>query len=206
VIVQWCVKGLSLGSDAEAKSIIDSGEGLLSQWWRDARGFQAYDVKRKLTPANIDMHVNQFHQRDPATGRPFYETTPFISLTAGTLERDTVLATNIVHSARRVALHFGSRFGADSTAYLFHCWVVVGPRRAVVVEGVAEEVRDLNSWRDYSAFQTEGEVAAKVRVPVNQIACCEKWEVKPSHSLLWSYDNPDFTPPETLSNIREMLV
>jgi len=112
VIVQWCVKGLNLGSDAEAKSIIDSGEGLLSQWWRDAGGFQAYDVKHKLTPANIDMHVNQFHQRDPATGRPFYETTPFISLTAGTVERDTVLATNIVHSARRVALHFGSRFGA----------------------------------------------------------------------------------------------
>ena len=72
--------------------------------------------------------------------------------------------------------------------------------------GVAEEVRDLNSWRDYSAFQTEGEVAAKVRVPASQIACCEKWAVKPSHSLLWSYDNPDFTAPESLSNIREMLV
>jgi hypothetical protein len=206
VIVQWCIKGLSLENDDSARAIIDGGAGILSQWWRDTGDFQACDIKDKLTPGNIDLHVNQFEHQDPATGRKFCETTPFISLTAGTVERSSILATNTVHSARRVALHFGSQFGAEPVAYLFHCWVVVAPRRAVEIEGVAEEVRDLNTYRAYSHFQTEGEVAAKVRVPVNQIAFCEKWEVTPALALKWKYDNPGFVAPETLSNIREMLV
>ena len=83
----------------------------------------------------------------------------------------------------------------------------MAPRQSVAVEGVGEEVRDLNVYRRYSPFQTEGEIAAKIQVPANQIKQCEKWEKDASGTFhrQWCYANPVFTRPETLSNIRELI-
>jgi hypothetical protein len=207
MMIQWCVKGLSLPDDAVAKSIIDRRSGLQCNWWRDVHRITPEDVREKLTPDNLELHVNQFTSPDPATGRPFCEVTPFISLSAGTVERDTVMATNVAHRARRTAIYFGSDYYQKPVAYLFVCWLVVAPRRAVAVECVAEEVRDLNVYRSYSDFQTEGEITAKVQVPANQIRQCEKWRTDPGGklSLEWTHRNPTFTRPETLSNIRALI-
>jgi hypothetical protein len=207
MMIQWCIKGLNLRDDAAAKKIIDERQGLLCNWWRDAHRIRPDQVREKLVPNNLEMHVNQFERPDPATGRPFNEVTPFISLSAGTIERDAVMATNVAHRARRTAMYFGSDFNAESDSYLFLCWLVVAPRRAVAVEGVGEEVRDLNVYRRYSAFQTEGEVTAKIQVPCNQIKQCEKWSMSPAGQLSqqWAYRNPAFTRPEALSNIRALI-
>jgi hypothetical protein len=208
VIVQRCVKGMSLPGDDLAKAIIDDKSGIQCRWWGDVRRITPAQIRGKLTPDNIEMHVNQFTARDPMTNRKFCETTPFISLTAGTIERDTILKTNVAHSARRVALAFGSDFGREPVAYLFYCWLVIAPRRAVEVQGVAEEVRDLNTYRSYSAYQTEGEIAAKIEVPANQIERCEKWSITPwgDFTCDWIHVNGDFAPPETLSNIRGLIL
>jgi hypothetical protein len=208
VIVQWCIKGLALQNDTEAMSVINSRAGLCSNWWRAVGAIAQAEIPDKLTAANLDYHVNHFTDPDPATGLPFSERTPFISLSSGAVERDSVAKTNYVHTALRTALWFGTEFGASNIAYLYTCWVLVGTRSAVEVEAVAEEIRDLNTYRRYSAYQTEGEVAAKIVVPDNHIEKCQKWIWdRTSHTIRpdWTQMNARFTPPDTLSNVRELI-
>ncbi|MGX4691211.1 hypothetical protein [Streptomyces sp. JNUCC 63] len=208
MIVQWCFKGMSLGGDSEAKNVIDDRTGIICNWWRKVHTISPEATREKLTDDNIDMHVNHFTDPDPATGRPFNEQTPFISLTAGSIERATFAKTNFAHTARRTALWFATEFGQRETAYLFRCWVLVGPRPAVEVEGVAEEVRDLNTYRRYSAYQPEGEIVAKIIIPDNHIHSCEKWlwnRRRLTFSRAWTHSNPRFTFPDKLSNVRELI-
>lgn len=208
MIVQWCVKGVSLPDDESAREIIDSDRGLVCSWWRTVHRISPPGIRTKLTLGDLDRHVNHFTSTDPASGKPFCDMSPFISLSAGTIERDAAAQTNHVHRARRTALWFGTQFGALDTAYLFTCWILLAPRSAVGVEAVAEEVRDLNTYRRYSAFQTEGEVLAKIIVPANQIRDCQKWTWnRKARSLLrvWSYPNDRFTKPEILTNVRELI-
>jgi hypothetical protein len=207
LIVQSSLKGLQLPNDEAARSIIDGGGGLICNWWRDVSQITPQQVRAKLSMMNLDRHVNHFDNAEPESGRPFREVTPFISLSAGTVERDKVMQTNITHTARETALGFGSGFGAVANAYLYRVWVVVAPRQAVKVEGVAEEVRELTTYRSYSAFQLEGEIVAKVIVPPNQIEFCERWDMNPVQGwhCVWHQINADFTLPTELSNVRELI-
>lgn len=208
MIVQWCMKGMSLSGDKEARAIIDSRMGILSNWWREVNRISPAGRRDKLTAANLDLHVNHFTDPDPVTRQPFSKTTPFISFSSGTVERDSIVKTNYVNTALRTALWFGTNFGATDAAYLYTCWLIVAIHPAVEVEAVAEEVRDLNSYRRYSAYQTEGEVVAKVVVPDNQIQQCQKWtwdRASRTVSPGWIQKNPRFTPPDTLSNVRELI-
>ena len=209
MIVQWCIKGMTLkGGDEQAKSLIDSRGGIQSNWWRDVGTITAPGIRDKLTDQNLNLHVNHFTVIDPNTKRQFSELTPFISLTAGTVERDAAAKTNIVRRARATALWFGTNFGESDHAYLYNCWIIVAPRAAVTIESVAEEIRDLNTYRRYSQFQLEGEMAAKISVPDNQIKECEKWIWDRSSLVFrraWIHPNPRFTMPEMLTNIRELI-
>jgi hypothetical protein len=208
VIIQWCIKGLDLQDDNEARSIIDRQAGISSNWWRAVGTITQAEISAKLTMANLDLHVNHFTVKDPATGLSFSDRTPFISLSCGSVERDAAAKTNFVHTALRTALWFGTNFGASTAAYLYTCWVIVGTRDAVEVEAVSEEIRDLNTYRRYSVYQTEGEVTAKVVVPDNHIQKCQKWIWDRSAGTIapeWDYHNPRFTQPERLSNIRELI-
>jgi hypothetical protein len=196
------------GGDDQARFLIDSRNGILCNWWRDVHQITAPQMRDKLTDGNLNLHVNHFTVIDPSAKRPFSELTPFISLTAGIVERDAAAKTNVVRRARATALWFGTNFGRSDHAYLYICWVVVAPRAAVAIENVAEEVRDLNSYRRYSQFQPEGEIVAKVSVPDNQIKECEKWTWDRNGKVLeraWTYENPRFTAPEMLTNIRELI-
>lgn len=196
-------------NDAAARRIIDDREGLVCSWWRNDREISPADMAHKLTLRNLDMHVNHFTEMDPTTKQPFERGSPFISLSAGTVERDVAAQTNYVHRARRTALYFGTDFGRLTSAYLYYCWVVLAPRPAVEIEYLAEEVRDLNAYRHYSPFQTEGEVLAKIVVGDNHIQQCEKWELNagpmPWYEQKWTQPNPRFVNPERLTNVREMI-
>ncbi|MGW2614626.1 hypothetical protein [Streptomyces sp. NPDC001500] len=208
LIVQWCVKGMSLPDDDVARRLIDDRRGIVCRWWNKITELPNEEIASKLTAQNLNLHVNHFESIDPATGLPFDEETPFISLSCGTVERDTAAKTNFVHTARHTALWFGTHFGQEPVAYLYFCWVLLAPRSAVGVERVAEEVRDLNTYRRYSPYQTEGEVAAKIHIPANQINRCEKWAWNREQKTIrrtWTHHNSEFVQPEALSNVREML-
>lgn len=209
MIIQWCIKGIHLsGGDAEADDILRSPNGLMSAWVRNTKSVPFSAIPPKLTRDNLNRHVNHFTAIDPSTGVPYQNNSPFISLSAGTIERDRVAQTNLVHRARWRALQFGLDFGRQNVAYLYTCWVLLAPRPSPDIEGVAEEIRDLNTYRQYSEYQCEGEVTAKLRIPTNQIKCYQKWTWdRPARTLTPSQpvSNPAFLPPELLSNVRELI-
>ena len=210
MFVQWCIKGVrgrlpheapNAGiDDAQADAMVLHGDGITCNWWRNARQISPAKRRAKLTAANLDRHVHDYEQFGPET--------PFISLTAGCVERDIAMRLNRVHEAQDVALRFGTDWGGRH-GYLFYCWVVVGLKPAVSVEGVAEEIRELNTYLSWSDYQLEGEVAAKINVPANQIQAWERWDSDNKGNVqatsTWRKQNPRFDPPAVVSNIREFL-
>lgn len=210
MFVQWCIKGIAgrgpadpLGAgidDEDALAIIDGGHGIQCNWWRAVESITSAQIRQKLTPGNLDRHIHDYENFGPDT--------PFISLTAGCVERDVALRLNRIHEAQDVALRFATDWGRR-TGYLFYCWVVVGLKPAVTVESVAEEVRELNTYLSWSDYQLEGEVTAKIGVPANQISACERWDCDGSGNVdaicSWRHDNPRFDGPAIVSNLRELL-
>jgi hypothetical protein len=215
MFVQWCVKGIRGRSNSDpievgltaddAIAIIRDGNGIQCNWWRTVGTISPAEIRQKLTTANLDLHVNSYNR--------VRNDTPFISLTAGCVERNIFYQTNRVFPAEDTALMFATKNGTQS-GFLFYCWVIVGLKPAVAIEGIAEEVRELNSYRSWSAFQLEGELTAKINIPANQIQRVEWWVPGPDGQLVqqtarrdWTpaYFNPLFNPPSEVSNIRELF-
>lgn len=193
MIVQRCLKGVHGINDDAARQMLGGG-GIQCNWWRDVGKISPQQVRQKLTARAVDLHVNNYDA--------VINDTPFISLTAGCVSRDQYMRTNIVKSARNTAIEFATD-GGKGEGYVFYCWLLVGLNPAPEVEGVAEEVRELNTYRNYSAFQTEGEVTAKVIVPANQIEGVEKVDLSGGH-ISWT-GNPDFSPPNRVTNFRDLI-
>lgn len=203
--VQWCLKGIPEIDDADVDEILRSG--LLSNWVHAKHHIAFGEIPHRLTDVELDWHVNRYDDIHPASGKPYGETTPFISLTAGAVARSTFLALNVAHPAARTALAFATRNGSVS-GYVFRCWVPVGLNPAVAVESVAEEIRELNASRGYSPFQLEGEVTAKVAVPPSQIESC--WRCEPAGGgavtvTPYPAKPPLFVAPDPVLNLRPEL-
>jgi len=185
--------------DPQARDMIEGGHGIVCNWWRNAQRISPAARRAKLTRGNLDRHIHDYDN--------FKLYSPFISLTAGCVERDVALSVNRIHEAEDVALRFATDWG-KRPGYIFYCWVVVGLKPAVSVESVAEEVRELNTYLSYSDFQLEGEVTAKIIVPANQIHSCERWDADGRGKVNlsgWRYENARFDQPAVVSNIRELL-
>lgn len=208
MFVQWCVKGIAGRGPADpvdtgldddgARNLTDGGHGIVCNWWRKRGRITPAQVRATLTPGNLDRHRHDYEQFGPDT--------PFISLTAGCVSRDVALRLNRIHEAQDIALRFATDWGRRS-GYLYACWVVVGLNPAVSVQSVAEEVRELNTYLSWSDYQLEGEVTAKIEIPANQIAWCERWDANGRGGVTraWRHENLQFDGPETVSNLRELL-
>lgn len=193
MIVQKCLKGVHGITTKDAQDIL-SGGGILCNWWRNVGSISPSQVRQKLTASNLDLHVNNYAavQAD----------TPYISLTAGCVSRNQYLKTNIVLPARTIAVEFATDGGMHA-GYIFYCWLLVGLNPAAEIEGIAEEIRELNTYQSYSPYQTEGEIAAKVLVPANQIEGFEKVDSN-GQSKSW-VSNPNFVPPSKVNNSRDAI-
>jgi hypothetical protein len=205
VIVQWCCRGMGDLTVADVEGVLGGGAGLTCRYW-PSHGRLNYSVAlARLTEHYLDLHVNHYDDVDPDTGGRVCEISPFISLSAGCVDRRKLLRTNKIHPALRTALDFATA-GGTRPGWVFTCWILVGVNRAVGIESVAEEVRELHHARSYSEYYTEGEVAAKINVASRQILCAERWIPAGRrfvrHGLC---RNNDFVHPAAVLDERRML-
>ena len=173
MIIQKVVKGIPELERYEAEQILACG--IISRWWESENPLPYDQVPLRLTPRNLDWHQNQYSTPDPTrNNQVFGDATPFISTTAGTIERDAVLQRNVMHPAWLEALYFATR-GWSTDGWLFYCYLFVLGKPSIEHEGFSEELRELNIYTAFSPFQVEGEVAAKIKIPPSQISHAELW-------------------------------
>lgn len=213
MIIQHVLKGIGGIDDAEAQRILDVG--ILCNWWRKVVTLPQAEIAERLTERNLTWHQNNYDTPDPLEGgEEFRHHSPFISTTAGTIERDPIHARHVVHSALQVALEFATD-GWTQDGVVFYCYLFVLGRPAIPHQFLSEELRELNVYRGYSPFQPEGEIAAKIIIPTAQV---EKYEF---YSLIdieksWSSGSPmlpartventkHFHPPSEIANVRTFL-
>ena len=213
MIVQRVIKGIGGINRPDATSLLQSG--ILCNWWRNVNPLPENEIPQRLTDRNLYWHQNRYSDPDPLEGgRPFFERTPFISTTAGTVERDPYLLRNVIHPAWLVSLEFATDTWTRD-GYLFYCYLFILNRPTVQHRQFSEELRELNVYTGYSPHQPEGEITAKIIIPPTQI---EKFAFYSLASIQSSFASgqlpiPDdeafnqgiYRPPEELSNLRDLL-
>jgi len=176
VIFQRVLKGISAQTtnnpgltDDEARRIV-SGGGLTSNWWRNApnRTISPSEVPSKLTAAALQDHLVDYDRvRDE---------TPFISTTAGTVEREAAQERNVFFPPAYTALRFATHnFSQDG--YLLYAYLFLLGRKSIELEEFAEEVRDVNTYTAFYAWHPEGEIVAKVHIPARRIEKIEHYSL-----------------------------
>lgn len=174
MIFQRVLKGIPAGkpgepgfTDEDAREIV-SGRGLVSNWWRNApeNSISPPEIAEKLTEEALHAHLVEYDR----VGHD----TPFISTTAGTVERDVARARNVFFPPLYTALRFATRnFTGDG--YLLYAYLFLLGRKSVELEEFAEEVRDVNSYTAFYAWHPEGEIVAKVHIPARRIEKIERY-------------------------------
>jgi hypothetical protein len=209
---QKVLKGIAELSRKDADETFRSG--IACNWWRRVGRISHAEVVEKLTERNLDWHLNHYEDSDPLMNNaPFYENTPFISVTAGVVERDAFLRRNIVFDPFITALRFATRDFA-TTGHIFYAYVFTLGRQSIDICEFAEEVRELNIYKNFLPFHPEGEITAKIAIRSPQI---EKWEEYDGPAALQALQgadvpqpkfvqlNPIYAPPERYCNIRGLV-
>jgi hypothetical protein len=208
MLLNWCLKGIAESStfgDTDAEDVI-LRTGILSNWMRahraDANHLANITAQDALSAQALDDHVNNYGS--------VAADTPYISLSAGCYEYqgDKVMPRPI-RSIETAAL-FATQ-GGTTAGYIFRCWALTSPKPAPAVNGVADEVRNLNLFSQFYRYHVEGEIAAKLVVPRRHI----QWVMKVDMDTVpvaagWAglgatFHNPEFIWPASLSNEIEAL-
>jgi hypothetical protein len=160
-------EGTSGLSDRVVQTMLD-GYGITSNWWLNApdRSISPPQIAEKLTEDALVAHLVDYSS--------VQNETPFISTTAGTVERDARAARNLYFPPMYTALRFATRdFTQDG--YVFYAYLFLLGRKSVELEEFAEEVRDVNTYTGYYTWHPEGEIVAKVHIPARRIEKAEKY-------------------------------
>jgi hypothetical protein len=214
LIIQRVLKGISNLSETDAKDILK--EGILCNWLQKSKKIPVDEVPKRLSDRNAEWHQEHYKDKDPdENGEEFYLHTPFISTTAGSVERQRALSKNLRRPAWEIALKYAT---ADWTAngYLFYCHVFIVGRPAVALQNFSEELRELHVYPRYSRHQVEGEILAKIIIPPAQIEKAEYWSLQeandavqngklPAPDPLRTLENDLFVKPEMYNNVRDFL-
>lgn len=214
MIIQKVIKGMS-GQMTRDEAIAILRRGIRCRWWQQVNPLPAQEIVERLTERNLRWHQNYYEEPDPLQGnRPFCERTPFISTTAGTVERDAIFSRNVMMPAWLQALSFATDSFREDTGYLYYCYLFVIGKQAISHEGFAEELRELNIYTGFSPFHPEGEITAKIIIPPPQIEKVEYWSLSKIINDLYNGQspspddmvlNPLYAPAEDYSNVRELL-
>lgn len=213
MIFQKVLKGM-VGVDQASAQAIFNGSGIICNWWRKVDPLPTPQIPGRLTEDNVLRHLSQYDQPDPATGRLFGERTPFISTTAGGVERDAYLGMNYVRGAFMTALTFATD-NFRKTGAIFYCYVMVLGKKALPHQEFAEETRDLNLFHAYQPFHPEGEIVAKISISVPRLekaegydgpAALSDWRHGRWPQSKWTLANRRYAPVEQFSNVREVIL
>jgi hypothetical protein len=213
MIIQRVIRGVTGISQTQAQTMLD--EGILCNLLRNKGPLSHSDVPKVLVDRNAEWHQDHYGDPDPLHTNPKNETfslhTPFISTTAGTVERRK--GVNVTRTAFDVALRFATA-GLMQDGYLFYCDLFVIGRPAVPVQAFSEELRELNVNPRYSVYQIEGEILAKFVIPTAQIERADFFDLQDVKKALalrqlpaptCSLSNPLYFSSSRYSNLRDVL-
>lgn len=146
MIIQQVIKGINGIGDPTVQQIFKAG--ITCNWWRNSPNgiLPRHRVPEKLTDRNLDWHQDSYDQVDPLEGsQTFSINTPYISTTAGTVERERDVAkrTNTLTPAWKIALYFATDAWRKD-GWLFYCHLFLIGKRTPAMEGFSEEVRELH--------------------------------------------------------------
>jgi hypothetical protein len=198
MIIQEVLKGISGINEVDVRFIFESG--ILCNWWRKVKLLPAAEVPLRLTDRNLHWHQNCYDSLDPLEGNEeFSKHTPFISATAGSVERDSFNQVNTLYPAWWEALKFATNFWT-SDGWIFYCSAWTLGRKAVGHQAFSEEIRELHVYNGFSLYQLEGEITAKIQIPTTQIQKAEEWSLSDIQNALAIGNLP--TPCQTMINDR----
>jgi hypothetical protein len=215
MIIQSVIRGMHGISPAHVQTILDAGiECNLS---RNNGAIPYIDIPKLLSERNLEWQQDHYNDPDPAyaptPNEEFRRHTPFISTTAGTIERRK--GRNDTWRAFDMALRFATD-GFKVDGYLFYCDLFVLGRPAVELQAFAEELRELNVRPRYSGYQIEGEILAKILIPPAQIERADFFDVArvnadlsagivPTPDPARSLKNSLYVHPSRYSNVRTVI-
>lgn len=210
---QLVLKGISSLDDAEALERLRT-TGIPCRWWARVHRISPAEIKDKLSDRNLDWHLNRYDQPDPTQNNdPFYEHTPFISTTAGVVERDALMRRNWLYPPLLTALQFATR-DFTQVGYVFYAYVYTLGKKGIELRAFSEEVRDLLMYTGWLPYHPEGEVVAKIEIPSVNLEKYEKYDGRTAWADLASGRlprpidtqlNPSYEPPERFANVRGLI-
>jgi hypothetical protein len=217
---QKVLKGIPNISGRIADLIV-TDSGILCSFWQHIGPVTPSLGKELLTEKNLYHHLDDYDlplpsvhpYHDPSRALTYGAVTPFISTTAGTIERDPHSGTNNPFPAFLTALDFATR-GFTTTGFIFYAYVLTLGKMAVPLHQFAEETRELHIYRDFQIYHHEGEVMAKIHIPSVQIKRAEYYDgpfilARTGHPDAFKptgiIHNLSYTPPEEYSNVREYI-
>jgi hypothetical protein len=177
-------------TDSEVEEML-AGNGLLCNWWRNTpeRTISPREVVDKLSDETLRDHLVAYDR--------VKDETPYISTTAGVVERDAARARNVYFPPLYTALRFATEnFQRDG--YVFHAYVLALGKKAVNLDGFAEELRDLQTYTDYYAYHPEGEFVEKIQLPAVRIEKVERYTLASIRDSLSRFQPP--APDATFRN------
>lgn len=203
---QKILKGIT-GIDMRMAKKILYKEGIQCAWWRKVETISPADWQARLNERNLSWHLNRFEDADPTEkGEKFAKHTPFISTTAGAVERDLISRKNILFPAEYIATSFATN-AFQQGGFVFYGYVYTLGQKSLKLIDFAEEVRDLLVYTGFLPWHHEGEVVAKIHIPAIQLEKCEAWHCTSTGKLKRgkTIPNPSYEPPERYANVREVL-
>jgi hypothetical protein len=198
VFFQRVLKGVHAATPAQPDGLTDSeietilaGGGLLCNWWRNKPdgAITPREIQDKLSDTTLRDHLVDYER--------VADETPYLSTTAGVVERDTARARNVYFPPLYTALRFATaNFSRDG--YVFHAYVFALGKKAVELQEFAEELRDLQTYTRYYAYHPEGEFVEKIELPATRIEKVERYNLATILSALAHLRSP--SPDQTFRN------
>ncbi|WP_053990016.1 hypothetical protein [Mangrovimonas sp. TPBH4] len=213
MIFQKVLKGIPNLTEKDVNYII-SNTGILSNLLRNNPNFQLSEIKEELTESNLINHLSNYHGTLPSSnkwsklGKTYGEVSPFISTTAGAVQRDN--SKNIIFPTFITAIRFATK-NFKTSGCIFYTYVQVLGKESIPLESFSEEVRELHIFKDFLPYHQQGEITAKLRIPSISIEKAEIYNGKKAFQCLNKGTkpipakiilNPDYANPEKYCNIR----